>query len=62
MTQIKVKEGERFDSVLKRFRKMVEKSGIMQELRKHEHYDKPSVKKKRKMVAAKKRARRSGDS
>lgn len=58
MAVIRVKEGERFDNALRRFRKEVEKSGIMQELRKREHYEKPSVKKKRKQAAAKKRASR----
>ncbi len=62
MSFIKVKEGERFDNALRRFRKIVEKAGIMQELRKREHYEKPSVKKKRKQIAAKKRARRTPSS
>ena len=59
MPVVKVKEGERFEVALKRFRKLVEKSGIMQELRKREHYEKPSVRKKRKMAAARKRAIRT---
>lgn len=56
MTSILVKDGERFDNALRRFRKVVDKSGIMTELRKREYYEKPSVKKKRKRAAAKKRA------
>ena len=58
MPIVKAKEGERFDNLLRRFRKAVDKSGIMAELRKREHYEKPSVKKKRKMAASQKRAAR----
>jgi small subunit ribosomal protein S21 len=57
--EIKVKDGERVDNVLRRFRKVVEKSGILQELRKREYYEKPSVKKKRKQAASRKRAKRN---
>jgi small subunit ribosomal protein S21 len=55
---IKVKEGERIDSALRRFRKVVDKSGVMADLRKREYFEKPSVKKKRKQAAATKRAAR----
>jgi small subunit ribosomal protein S21 len=58
MTFIKVKDGERIDSAMRRFRKAVDKSGVMADLRKHEYYEKPSVKKKRKQAAARKRAAR----
>lgn len=58
-TEIKLKDGERIDNALRRFRKAVEKSGIMQELRKREHFEKPSIKKKRKQAAARKRAKRN---
>jgi small subunit ribosomal protein S21 len=56
MTTVKVKDGEPFESALKRFKKVVEKGGVLAEVRKREHYEKPSVKKKKKMMAAKKRA------
>jgi small subunit ribosomal protein S21 len=59
MTSIKLKEGERIDNALRRFRKAVEKSGVMQELRKREFFEKPSAKKKRKQAAARKRAKRN---
>ncbi len=59
MTFIKVKEGERIDSALRRFRKAVDKSGVLSDLRKHEYYEKPSVQKKRKQAAARKRAARA---
>ncbi len=59
MAIIKVKENERIDSALRRFRKAVDKSGVMADLRKHEYYEKPSVKKKRKQAAARKRVARA---
>ena len=41
---------------MRRFKKQCEKAGILSEVRKREHYEKPSIKKKRKTVAARKRA------
>jgi small subunit ribosomal protein S21 len=57
--ETKLKDGERIDNALRRFRKVVEKSGVLQELRKREYFEKPSVKKKRKQAAARKRAKRN---
>lgn len=56
MPGIRVKEGESFDNALKRFKKQCEKAGILSEIRKREAYEKPSVKRKKKAIAAKKRA------
>jgi small subunit ribosomal protein S21 len=56
LTGIRVKDGESIEGALKRFKKATEKSGILSEIRKREHYEKPSVKRKKKMLAAKKRA------
>jgi small subunit ribosomal protein S21 len=56
MPGIRVKDSEPFDIALKRFKKQCEKAGILSEIRKREHYEKPSVKKKRKAIAARKRA------
>ena len=53
-----VKEDESFESALRRFKKQCEKAGVLSELRKREHYEKPSVKRKKKALAAKKRALR----
>ncbi len=55
MPVIKVKEGESFESALRRFKKQVEKAQILSEIRKREHYEKPSVKRKKKLLAARKR-------
>ena len=56
MPGIKIKENESFENALKRFKKQCEKTGILSEIRKREHFEKPSLKKKRKALAAKKRA------
>jgi small subunit ribosomal protein S21 len=56
MTTIRVKDGESIEGALKRFKKATEKAGILSEIRKREHYEKPSIKKKKKSLAAKKRA------
>jgi len=53
---VKVKENESFESALRRFKKQCEKAGILSEMRKREHYEKPSVKRKRKAIAARKKA------
>ncbi|MDR1928411.1 MAG: 30S ribosomal protein S21 [Oscillospiraceae bacterium] len=55
MSQIKVKENESLDSALRRFKKQSSRDGIIQEVRKREHYEKPSVRKKKKSEAARKR-------
>lgn len=55
MATIKVKENESIDSALRRFKKSYMRSGVQAELRKREHYEKPSVKRKKKAEAARKR-------
>ena len=55
MSEVKVKENETLDSALRRFKVSCAKAGIIGEVRKREHYDKPSVKKKKKIEAARKR-------
>jgi small subunit ribosomal protein S21 len=56
MPVVIVREGESFESALKRFKKQCEKTGILSEIKKREHFEKPSVKRKKKILAAKKRA------
>ena len=53
---MRVREGESFESALRRFKKQCEKAGILSEVRKREHYEKPSVRKKKKAIAAIKRS------
>lgn len=55
MAEIKVREGESLDSALRRFKRQTSKDGTLAELRKREHYEKPSVKRKKKSEAARKR-------
>ena len=55
MAEVKVKDGESLDSALRRFKRQCARSGILTELRKREHYEKPSVKRKKKAEAARKR-------
>lgn len=55
MAEIRVKENESLDSALRRFKRSCAKSGIISEVRKREHYEKPSVRRKKKSEAARKR-------
>jgi len=57
---VKVKENEPFENALRRFKKQCEKAGVLSEVRRREHYEKPSIKRKRKMIAAKKKIARFG--
>ncbi|MCL4485804.1 MAG: 30S ribosomal protein S21 [Nitrospirae bacterium] len=56
MTGVRVKENESFESALKRFKKQCEKAGILSDVKKREHYEKPSVRRKKKALAARKKA------
>lgn len=53
---IRVKEGESFESALRRFKKKCEKAGLMADLRRHQHFEKPSERRKRKVNAARRKA------
>ncbi len=55
MSEIRVKENETLDSALRRFKRQCSKLGVLSEIRKREHYEKPSVKRKKKSEAARKR-------
>lgn len=55
MSEVRIKENETLDSALKRFKRQCAKAGILSEIRKREHYVKPSVKRKKKSEAARKR-------
>ena len=55
MSNVIVKENETLDSALRRFKRSYAKAGIQQEIRKREHYEKPSVRRKKKSEAARKR-------
>ena len=55
MSMVVIKDNETLDNALRRFKRDCAKAGIMGEIRKREHYDKPSVKRKKKSEAARKR-------
>lgn len=57
MAEVRVGKDESLESALKRFKRMTAREGTMAELRKREHYEKPSVKRKKKAEAARKRRR-----
>jgi small subunit ribosomal protein S21 len=58
LTKVIVEPDESFESALKRFKKQCEKAGLLSELKKRQHYEKPSVRRKRKALAARKKAKR----
>lgn len=55
MPEVKVGENESIESALRRFKKKIQKAGVLSEVKKRERYEKPSVKRKRKAEAARKR-------
>ena len=55
MAMVRIREGESFEGAFRRFKKACEKSGLLSEVKKREHYEKPSVRLKKKSVAARKR-------
>ncbi len=57
MSDVVAGDNERFESLLKRFRKKVQQAGILSEARRREHYEKPSDKRKRKAAKRRRTAR-----
>lgn len=55
MSEVRVGENETLESALKRFKRKCARAGVLAEVRKREHYEKPSVRKKKKAEAARKR-------
>ncbi|AGF46934.1 small subunit ribosomal protein S21 [Candidatus Kinetoplastibacterium desouzaii TCC079E] len=55
MPIVKLKENEPFESAMRRFKRTVEKTGLLTELRAREFYEKPTAERKRKLAAAVKR-------
>ena len=56
MPSIRVRESDSFENALRKFKKQCEREGILSDIKKREHYEKPSVKKKKKAIAARKKA------
>ena len=55
MSEIRVRENESLERALRRFKRQCARSGVIAEVRQREHYEKPSVKRKKKAEAARKR-------
>lgn len=56
MALVKIREGESFEGAFRRFKKSCEKAGILSDVKKREHFEKPSVRLKKKSISARKRA------
>lgn len=55
MPSVRIRDHEPFDVALRRFKRACEKAGVLTELRRREHYEKPTAERKRKAAAARKR-------
>ncbi len=55
MPVVQIREDESFENALRRFKRKCEKSGVLTELKKRQHFEKPSVKRKRKAMQARKK-------
>ncbi|HEX7018520.1 MAG TPA: 30S ribosomal protein S21 [Gemmatimonadaceae bacterium] len=60
MIEIKLEEDDRLDWALKQFKRKVQKAGVLKDLRRKRHYEKPSVVRQRKAAAAKRRQNTNG--
>ncbi|MDD5504518.1 MAG: 30S ribosomal protein S21 [Candidatus Omnitrophica bacterium] len=58
MPKINIKDNEPLERALRRFKKKIEREGIIREVKSRKHYEKPSVKKRRKIREARKKKRR----
>jgi len=58
MSEIRLKDGESLENAIKRFKRSCAKSGVLAEVRKREHYESPSVKRRKKSEAARKNKKR----
>jgi len=58
MPSVIVRDNENFERAFRRFTKACEKAGLMSEIKKHQHFEKPSEKRKRRLNAARRKQRR----
>ena len=58
MSEVKIGDNESFEAALKRFNRKIQQDGILAEARRREHYEKPSVRRKKKEAARKRKARK----
>ncbi len=59
MTEVLIKEGDSFDQALKKFTRKVQQDGLLSEAKRRQHYEPPSVKRKRKADARERKARKA---
>ena len=59
MTEVLIREGESFDQALKKFTRKVQQDGLLSEAKRRQHYEPPSVKRKRKADARERKARKA---
>jgi small subunit ribosomal protein S21 len=57
LAQVQVRENESLDGALKRFKKRIEETGILKEAKRHEHYEKPSDRRRRALAARRRKLR-----
>ncbi len=62
MSGVRLRDGESFESLVRRFRKILGREGVLQDLKKKQYYEKPSEKKKKEMIAARRRITRKSRS
>jgi len=60
LSKVKIGENDSFETALKRFNRKIQQDGILAEARRREHYEKPSIKRKRKEAAKRRKAMRKG--
>jgi small subunit ribosomal protein S21 len=60
LSEVKIGENESFETALKRFNRKIQQDGILAEARRREHYEKPSMKRKRKEAARRRKTARKG--
>ena len=58
MSRVVLSEGETFDSMLRRFNKKVQQEGVLSEARRREHFESPSIKRKKKAAAKRRKSSR----
>ena len=58
MAQVQIRPNESLDSALKRFKKALQQTGVLKEARAHEHYEKPSDKRRKAEAARRRKAQR----
>jgi small subunit ribosomal protein S21 len=60
LSEVKISENDSFETALKRFNRKIQQDGILAEARRREHYEKPSVKRKRKEAVRRRKAAHKG--